>query len=122
MSPHRRVVVTSPQTRLAHSRRRHRAAWRPPAMDPGEVRRAVVVYRAQRRRAVAALVALFALLFGLPVLLHAFPSLDDTRLGGIPVSWLVLVAVPYPAMVLIARWQLRRAESAEEAGDPGDQA
>lgn len=114
MSPHRRQVVTSPQTRLAHARRRHRTAWRPPALDPAEVRNALAVYRLQRTRAAVALGALFALLFGLPLLLHAFPSLDEVRLVGVPVSWLALVAIPYPAMVLLAWWQLRRAERAED--------
>lgn len=74
----------------------------------------MAVYRAQRRRAVGALVPLFVLLIGLPVLLDAFPGLDDIRLLSVPISWLAVVVVPFPAMVLIARWQLRRAERIED--------
>ncbi|MDQ3577418.1 MAG: hypothetical protein M3443_07410 [Actinomycetota bacterium] len=117
VSPHRRVTVTSPQTRLAHSRRKHRAAWRPPTLDPAEVRGAMIVYRAQRRRVVVALVPLFLLLLGLPVLLNAFPALDEVKALGIPVSWLAMVAVPFPAMVLIAWWHLRHAEKIEDAAE-----
>ncbi|SDE00800.1 hypothetical protein [Actinokineospora iranica] len=113
MTPHRRVAVTSPQTRLAHSRRRHRSAWRPPTLDPGEARHALTVYRAQRLRAAVALAALFTLLFGLPLLLHTLPTLDTIRVAGIPVSWLALVAIPFPAMVALAHWHLHHAERLE---------
>ncbi len=111
MTPHRRIAVTSPQTRLA--KRRHHAPWRPPTLDPAEVRQAMAVYRAQRTRAALALAALFTLLLVLPLVLHLAPALDDLRFLGVPVSWLALVAVPFPAMVAIARWHLRRAEEAE---------
>jgi hypothetical protein len=60
------------------------------------------------------LVLLFVLLFGLPVLFAALPALDDLRLLDVPVSWLALVLLPFPVMVLLARWHLRRAERAEE--------
>ena len=112
--PHRRVAVMSPQTRHAHSRRRLRGRFRPPTLDAAGADRALALYLAQRRRAVAPLVLLFAGMLGLPVLFAAFPWLDDLRLAGIPVSWIALVALPYPALVLLAGWQLRRAERLEE--------
>ncbi|GLZ42373.1 hypothetical protein [Actinokineospora sp. NBRC 105648] len=114
MSPHRRIPVTSPQTRLAHSRRRHRTAWRPPSLDPTEARQALAVYRAQRTRAVVSLAALATLLFGLPIVFQLFPALDETRVLAIPLSWVAIVAVPFPAMLLIAWHHLRAAESAED--------
>lgn len=114
MSPHRRQVVTSPQTRLAHARRRHRTSWRPPALDPADARRALAVYKAQRVRAASAVAALIALMVGLPLLLRATPGLDDVRLLGIPVSWLALL-LPYPAMAALSWWQLRRAERVEDS-------
>jgi hypothetical protein len=43
-----------------------------------------------------------------------FPGLDEIRLLGIPVSWLSLAVLPYPALALLAGWQLRRAERAED--------
>ncbi|MEU6646377.1 hypothetical protein ABZ863_28045 [Saccharomonospora sp. NPDC046836] len=114
MSPHRRVTVTSPQTRLAHARRRYRGRWRPTTLDPAEAPRAVALYRVQLRWAIVTLVLLFALIFGLPLLLAAWPALDEVRLLGIPMSWLAMVVVPFPAMVALAFWHLRRAERAEE--------
>ncbi|MGW5055338.1 hypothetical protein [Actinokineospora sp. NPDC004072] len=117
MSPHRRQVVTSPQTRLAHARRRHRTSWRPPALDPADARRALAVYKAQRVRAVSAVAALLLLIVGLPLLLRAYPELDDVRIFDVPVSWLALVLLPYPAMAGISWWQLRRAERVEDADD-----
>ncbi|PXY27486.1 hypothetical protein [Prauserella muralis] len=114
MSTQRRVAVTSPQTRLAHARRRYRGPWRPTTLDPAEAPRAFALYRVQLRNAVLALVLLCTLLVGLPLLLAALPQLDRLRLLGIPVSWLAIVVVPFPAMVLLAFWHLRRVEQAED--------
>ncbi|HEY0640914.1 MAG TPA: hypothetical protein VGD67_25055 [Pseudonocardiaceae bacterium] len=119
MSPYRarRVAVTSPQTRLAHSQRRHDRPWRRPQLRPGEAERAQVVYQRQRRAAATALVPLGALILGLPMLLGAFPWLDDVRPAGIPLSWLLLAVLPYPALLALAAWQLRRAERVERDED-----
>ncbi len=75
------------------------------------------VYRAQRILVAQALLALFTFLFGLPLVLRLFPSWDGVRLLGVPMSWLAIVLVPFPAMVLISRWQLRRAERVEDVGE-----
>ncbi|NIJ13307.1 hypothetical protein FHU38_003651 [Saccharomonospora amisosensis] len=120
MSTTRRVTVTSPQTRLAHSRRRYRARWRPATLDPADAPRAVALYRAQSRRAAIALGSLFTLVFGLPLLLSALPWLDQVRLFGLPLSWLAPVAVPFPAMVWLAFWHLWRAERVEREPDHRD--
>lgn len=104
----------SPQTRLAHSRRRLRGRWRMPRLDPADAERALRNYQLQRRRGVAALVLIFALLLGLPVVLRFAPWLTDVRLFGVPASWLVLAVLPYPLMTLLAGWQLRRAERIED--------
>lgn len=117
MNTHRRIAVTSPQTRLAHARRRHRGPWRPVTLDPVEAPVAVALYHRQRRRALVALGLSCTLIFGLPVLLAAFPVLDDVRVLDIPVSWLTMVAVPFPSMVLLAFWHLRKAERIEEESD-----
>ncbi|SFQ58870.1 hypothetical protein SAMN05421810_11065 [Amycolatopsis arida] len=115
MSGHRRVAVTSPQTRLARARRRHRGRWRATTLDPADAARAAALYRAQLRRAVLAVLLLFALVGGLPLVLHLRPELDEVRVLDVPVSWLALVAVPFPAMVALAVWQLRGAERTERA-------
>ncbi|MGH3756543.1 hypothetical protein [Actinophytocola sp.] len=114
MPGHKRVAVMSPQTRLAHSRRRLRGRWRVPKLDPAGAERAAVLYRAQRRLAVAPLVLLFVGMLGLPLVFAVFPALDELRLLGIPVSWLALAVLPYPALTLLAAWHLRRAEHAED--------
>ncbi|TCP55305.1 hypothetical protein EV191_102517 [Tamaricihabitans halophyticus] len=114
MAGAKRVTVMSPSTRLAHARRRVRGRWRVPRLDPADAERALALYRAQRARGVAALVLLAALLFGLPVLLSGWATLEQWRLVGIPMSWLALL-VPYPVMMLLAAWQLRRAERIEDS-------
>ncbi|OLT41572.1 hypothetical protein BJF85_23705 [Saccharomonospora sp. CUA-673] len=110
----RRVAVTSPQTRLAHARKRYRAPWRPATLDPAEVPRAIALYRGGRRRAVTALAALGVLILGLPLALALLPVLDEVRMAGVPVSWLAIVLIPFPAMVALAFWHLRRAERIED--------
>ncbi len=125
MSVQRRVAVTSPQTRLAHARRRYRGPWRPTTLDPVEAPFAVALYRRQRRRAVVALTMAFALVFGLPLALTLAQGLGEVRLFGVPVSWLSVMVLPFPAMALLAFWQLRGAEreesavGAEDAGEDG---
>jgi hypothetical protein len=114
MPGQKRVAVMSPQTRLAHSRRRARGQWRVPKLDPAGAERAEALYRTQRRLAVAPLALLFVGMLGLPLVFATFPALDDVRLFDIPVSWLALAALPYPALTLLAAWQLRRAERAED--------
>ncbi|GAA1231313.1 hypothetical protein GCM10009676_12840 [Prauserella halophila] len=115
----RRVAVTSPQTRLAHARRRYRGPWRPATLDPAEMPRAIALHRAGRKRAVSALAALGVLIVGLPLSLSLslWPGLDEVRVAGVPLSWAAIVVVPFPAMVAVAFWQLHRAEQAERAFD-----
>ncbi|MEU3626592.1 hypothetical protein BS329_19390 [Amycolatopsis coloradensis] len=114
MSRVKRVAVTSPQTRLAHSRRRSRGRWRVPRLAAGDAERADLLYRAQRRRGLPALAGMFGLVFGLPLVFGLFPGLDSVRLLGIPLSWLMIAILPYPAMALLSWWQLRRAEKIED--------
>lgn len=104
----------SPQTRLALSRRRARGRWRVPKLDPAGAERAAELYRRQRALAFAPLALLFAGILGLPLVFALFPVLDQVRLFGIPVSWLTLAVLPYPALTLLARWHLRRAEQVED--------
>ncbi len=115
MTVQRRVTVTSPQTRLAHARRRYRGPWRPTTLDPVEAPFAVALYRRQRRRAVVALTMAFALVFGLPLVLALVPWLGELRVFDVPVSWLSVMVLPFPAMALLAFWQLRGAEREESA-------
>lgn len=120
MSVSRRVTVTSPQTRLAHSRRRYRGPWRPTTLDPAEAPRAVWLYERQRRGASVALTMLCVLVFGLPLMLATAPELDSVRILGVPVSWLAMVVVPFPSMVLLAFWHLWKAERVERPPSEGE--
>ncbi len=61
-----------------------------------------------------AVVLLGGLVVGIPLLLAAFPGLDDVRVAGIPVSWLAVAVLPYPLLIALSRWQLRRAERIEK--------
>jgi FtsH-binding integral membrane protein len=85
-----------------------------PALDPADVERAQRLFRVQRRRAMVAVAWLFALVLLLPLVFAVWPELDSLRLWGIPVSWLAVVVIPFPAMVFLAVWQLRRAEKPED--------
>lgn len=112
MSGSRRVAVTSPQTRLARAGRRYRASGRPPALDPADAEQAIVVYRRQRRRAVLASSVLVFVLLGMPAILALYSS-GIGRIWGVPITWLLLGAAPFPVLVLVTFWQLYRAEHAE---------
>jgi O-antigen/teichoic acid export membrane protein len=113
MSRTRRVAVTSPQTRLALAGRRSGATAAPPRLAPSETERARRIHRRQLRSALAALVLLGLLLFGLPLVLSALPELGRLRVFDIPLAWLAVAVLPYPLLAVLARWQLRRAERIE---------
>jgi hypothetical protein len=123
MSPHRaarRVAVTSPQTRVARAGRRGGTAAAHPHLAPADAERARHIHRRQLRQAVTAVVLLGALLFGLPLAIAMVPELDQVRLAGVPVSWIAVAVLPYPVLVLLAGWQLRRAEHTERPGGRED--
>jgi FtsH-binding integral membrane protein len=86
-----------------------------PVLDAADAERAVGLFRVQRRRAVWAVAWLFALVLLLPVVFAVWPVLDQVYFLGIPLSWVMVVAVPFPAMVFLAVWQLRRAEGPEDS-------
>jgi hypothetical protein len=111
----RRVVVTSPQTRVALARRRLGHTALPPHLAPGDLERARRIHREQLRWALVAVALLCAVIVGIPLLLAAFPGLDDVRVFGVPLSWLAVGVLPYPLLIALSRWQLRRAERIERA-------
>ena len=117
----RRVAVTSPQTRLALAGRRTGRVTAPPPLSSAVLERARRVHGRQLRSALGALALLALLLIGLPLALAAAPEADQVRLAGIPLSWLAVAVLPYPVLVLLAGWQLRRAERAEQV-EPAERA
>jgi hypothetical protein len=106
--------VTSPQTRLALAGRRTGRVTAPPPLSSAVLERARRVHGRQLRSALGVLALLALLLIGLPLALAAAPGADQVRLAGIPLSWLAVAVLPYPVLVLLAGWQLRRAERAEQ--------
>ncbi|WP_438388034.1 hypothetical protein [Actinopolyspora saharensis] len=115
MSGGRRTVVMSPQTRQARHRGGPRRPRRVPRLETAELERARALRRAQLTRGLPTLGALFALVFGMPLALNALPVLDEIRVVGVPLSWVMLVLVPFPVMSLLALRQLRRAETLERS-------
>jgi hypothetical protein len=115
----RRVAVASPQTRLAMARRRSGVRADPVHLAPVDMERARRVYRAQLRIALLAVGWLAVLIVGLPLLLAAFPGLDDVLLLGVPLSWLTVAVLPYAVLVVLAGWHLRRAERTERTERAG---
>ncbi|MEJ3651534.1 hypothetical protein WEH80_00815 [Actinomycetes bacterium KLBMP 9759] len=113
MSRSKRVAVASPQTRLAIARRRTGMRGDLPHLAPADAERARRIHHAQLRKALVAVGLLGALIVGLPLVLAAFPALDEVRVAGVPVSWLAVAVLPYPLLVVLSRWQLHRAERTE---------
>jgi O-antigen/teichoic acid export membrane protein len=120
------VTVTSPQTAVVLTAGRGGVAAAPRRLTSDERARAERIRRAQLRIAVVTLLGGALLLVGLPVLLDALPVLLTMRLYDVPVAWLAVGVLPYPALALLGRRQLRRAEEAERpdatASSPRDAA
>ncbi|MEE1930481.1 hypothetical protein V1J52_20215 [Streptomyces sp. TRM 70351] len=115
MTGARRVKVTSPQTRIALARGRRSDRRSLPLPGPADPELARRVFAAQRRTALRTTVLLAAVLFGTSGTIAALPVLDRLRVGGVPVSWLLLAAATYPLLLLIAAAHVRTAERTEEA-------
>ncbi|KGN38092.1 DUF485 domain-containing protein [Knoellia subterranea] len=69
--------------------------------------------RAQLRLALTVLGLMALALGGFPVLLALVPSTRTMTLAGIPLPWLVLGILVYPAAWLLARGYVRQAERNE---------
>ncbi|RFS85398.1 hypothetical protein D0T12_10185 [Actinomadura spongiicola] len=74
---------------------------------------ASALIRAQLRIALGTLAIVLAVVAGLPALLALVPAVARARLGGVPLSWLVLLLGVQPVWVAVSLRQLRRAERAE---------
>ena len=109
----RRVRVTSP--RMLSSPR----PQRPPATrEIDEQTEVGAVYmrsllRTQLRLGLTVLTVVLTTLGAMPLLFVAVPSLSATRLVGVPLPWLVLGVLVYPALFGAAWWHVRLAERAE---------
>ncbi|MDA3646060.1 hypothetical protein LZ318_05630 [Saccharopolyspora indica] len=69
--------------------------------------------KAQLRSALVLTGVVVAVLFGLPVLFWAVPSIGDLEVLGVRLPWLLLGVLIYPFLVLIGYLCTRRAERHE---------
>ncbi|MEV7968796.1 hypothetical protein AB0O34_22835 [Sphaerisporangium sp. NPDC088356] len=108
----KREVVTSPRTTAA---RRPRY---PVTMEIDEQTRLGEVYmrsliRTQFRLALFVCTVLGCVIGGLPLLFLLVPGLREVRLFGLPLPWVVLAGLIYPAFVAGAWLYVRQAERNE---------
>ncbi len=113
--PPRRVRVTHPRMDEVR-RQQHRAVTREidEQTDLGEVYVRALV-RSQLRLAVLICLIATVLLAGLAVVFGLSPGLGARQLLGIPLAWLVLGVLIYPALIALAVYAVRRAEGNEAA-------
>ncbi|WP_353952466.1 DUF485 domain-containing protein [Knoellia sp. S7-12] len=120
MTPERSGVP--PRVRVTSSRRSAVAAVtahaRVQARDLDEQTELGDVYidglrRAQLRLALTVLALMAAAIGGFPLLLTFVPSTRTMTLVGVPLPWLVLGVLVYPAAWLLARGYVRQAERIE---------
>jgi hypothetical protein len=118
MTDGRRVRVMNPKTATAQARARARGrpADRPAgATDESTVEGTLItsLVRAQRLLAVGILMVMAVGLGALPALLTLWPSLGSFAVFGLPVPWLLLGILTFPALVGLAVVYVRAAERIE---------
>lgn len=111
--PQKRVRVTSP--RMDAPRRR---PVRPPATDIDEQTRVGELYmatliRAQWRLSVSVLASATVMIGGLPLLFLFVPATRTLAVGPIPLPWLILGVLIYPAVWLAGYYYVRQSEQIE---------
>ena len=71
--------------------------------------------RAQLRLAASLLLLTVLLLGSLPIIFAIVPQTREARLGPLPLPWVALGVLVYPATVLLARYYVRASERLEAA-------
>lgn len=111
--PTRRVRVTSPRT-VAGRPRQVRATSEIDAQTRiGELYMSALL-RAQLRLAGRVILTLLVLVGGIPVAYLTYPELNDVRLLGVPLAWLLLGVGVYPVMLWLGWLYVRAAERNEK--------
>lgn len=111
--PQKRVRVTSPRKGTPR-----RGPVRPVTRDIDEQTRLGELYmatliRAQWRLSVSVLAAATMMIGGLPLLFLFVPATRTLNVGPIPLPWLILGVLIYPAVWLAARYYVRQSEQIE---------
>lgn len=123
--PPQRVRVTSPRATARRSRLVRVTAEIDAQSVIGDVYMRSLV-RAQLRLALTVIGVVGSALGSLPLLLTLAPAARQVELFGIPVLWLVLGVIVYPALLGAGWWYVRQAERTEAAfvdlvDDPAEQ-
>lgn len=111
-APPRRVLVTSPRTRAARRPRRPVTREIDEQTMLGEAYMRSLI-RAQLRLALLVCALIGTAVGGLPLVFVLAPQVRELRLLGVPLAWVVLAGLMYPAFVLCGWWYVRRAERNE---------
>lgn len=107
-----RVRVTSGRRGATTARRRSLASALVEQTDVGELYLQGLL-RAQLRLALIVLGVVASVLLGLPLLFAVAPVTRTLSVVGLPLPWIVLGVLLYPAMVAIAAWFDRHAGALE---------
>ncbi|MBO3747834.1 hypothetical protein J5X84_17290 [Streptosporangiaceae bacterium NEAU-GS5] len=108
----KRVAVTSPRTAAARRARHPVTREIDEQTMVGEVYMSSLI-RTQFRLALFVCTVLACVVCGLPLLFLLMPELRDLRLLGIPLPWVVLAGLIYPAFIVGAWLYIRQAERNE---------
>jgi uncharacterized membrane protein (DUF485 family) len=113
--PVQRVRITHPRTDASR-----RVPPRPPSREIDEQTQVGAVYmdsliRSQRRLAVVVCLTITVLLVGTALLGAFAPPFAEIHLLGVPLPWLVLGVLVYPALIALAAYTVRQSERNERA-------
>jgi hypothetical protein len=110
--PPQRVRVTGPDRRTPGRAPLPRAREIDAASPVGEIYLGSLL-REQARLAWLVLGVLFGVLGSVPLAFHLWPSLAAREVAGVPVAWWVLGVLPYPFLLALGWFYVRRAERNE---------
>jgi hypothetical protein len=113
--PAGRQRITHPRTGAPR-----RAPARPPSHEIGEQTQVGAVYmdsliRSQRRLAIVVCLTISVVLVGTALLGACAPTFARLRLFGLPLPWVVLGLLIYPALIGLSVYTVRHAERNERA-------
>jgi uncharacterized membrane protein (DUF485 family) len=113
--PVRRVRITHQRTEASR-----RVPSRPPSREIDEQTQVGAVYmdsliRSQRRLAVVVCMTITVLLVGTALLGAFVPQFAQVHLLGVPLPWVVLGVLIYPALIGLAAYTVRQSERNERA-------
>jgi hypothetical protein len=115
VEPPKRVRVTSPRTSAARSQATRTGIREIDEQTLiGEVYMSSLIH-AQLRLALVVIGAAVVVLGGIPMLFVLVPASRTALVAGIPLPWLLLGVLVYPAVYVAARFYVRYAERTEAA-------